>query len=149
MGDVAVEDDEVTRAGGLTAGKDFILSLINFISLSTFEISAILSVSISSSSLCSLTSSFGCLSCFAEACLISLDVKWHFLLFLLRIVPYFGGRTGKMGKCPSTPSILSGRNGHILRIPSIPYHCLPSNQENHTFYLDLADFLTHTLKEAL
>ena len=51
VGDVAVENDEVTRAGGLTAGKDFIHSLINFISLSTFWISAILSVSISSSSL--------------------------------------------------------------------------------------------------
>ena len=42
VGDVAVENDEVTRAGGLTAGKDFILSLINVISLSTFGISAIL-----------------------------------------------------------------------------------------------------------
>ena len=34
VGDVAVENDEVTRAGGLTASKDFILSLINFLSLS-------------------------------------------------------------------------------------------------------------------
>lgn len=42
MGDVAVEDDEVTRAGGLTAGKDFILSLVNVTSLSAFGISAIL-----------------------------------------------------------------------------------------------------------
>ena len=61
--------------------------------------------------------------------LVSLDVKWHFLLFLLRILPYFGGRTGKRGKCPYAPSILSGRNGHILRKPSVPYHCLPRNQE--------------------
>ena len=54
-----------------------------------------------------------------------------------------------MRKYPSPPSILSGRNGHILLIPSIPNHCLPSNQKNHTFYLDLADFLKYTLKEAL
>ena len=81
--------------------------------------------------------------------LVSLDVKWHFLLFLLRILPYFGGRTGKRGKCPYAPSILSGRNGHILRKPSVPYHCLPRNQEFHTFYLNLADIVKHTLKGAL
>ena len=81
--------------------------------------------------------------------LVSLDVKWHFLLFLLRILPYFRGRTGKRGKCPYAPSILSGRNGHILRKPSVPYHCLPRNQEFHTFYLNLADFVKHTLKGAL
>ena len=34
VGDVDVENDEVTRAGALTAGKDSILSLINFLSLS-------------------------------------------------------------------------------------------------------------------
>ena len=48
-----------------------------------------------------------------------------------------------------SPSILSGRNGHILRKPSVPYHCLPRNQEYHTFYLNLADFVKHTLKGAL
>ena len=29
------------------------------------------------------------------------------------------------------------------------YHCLPRNQEYHTFYLNLADFVKHTLKGAL
>ena len=62
---------------------------------------------------------------------------------------YFGGRTGKRGKCPYHPSILSGRNGHILRKPSVPYHCLPRNQEYNTFYLNLADFVKHTLKGEL
>ena len=96
-----------------------------------------------------MTTSFGCLSCFNLWKLVSLDVKWHFLLFLLRILPYFGGRTGTRGKCPYPPSILSGRNGYILRKPSVPYHCLPRNQEYHTFYLNLADFVKHTLKGAL
>ena len=64
-------------------------------------------------------------------------------------LPYFEGRTGKGGKCPYPLSILSGRNGHNVGKPSIPYHCLPSNQENHAFYLDLADFVKHILKGAL
>ena len=46
-------------------------------------------------------------------------------------------------------SILSGKNGHIVGKLSVPYHCLPSNQENHSFYLDLADFVKHTLKGTL
>ena len=137
----------MTCAGGLTAGKDFILSLINVISLTTFGISATLPVSISLSSLWSLKTSFGCLCCFVEACF--LGCKMALPAVSVKVLPYFGGRTGKRGKCPYPPSILSGRNGHILRKPSVPYHRWPRNQEYHTFHLNLADFVKHTLKGTL